>query len=162
MGRSGEQWETMLLTGTFNRSMDAKQRIALPKGIRDALAVRATSNAFYMTPGSDGAICIYAEANFEQLAGRLAEASPVSGDARAFGRLFYANARRLELDRQGRLRVPHELADWANLGDEITLVGVGDHMELWETARWTTYTAQQQTQYDQLAESAFRESVKPR
>jgi len=142
--------------------MDEKQRIALPKAVRDALAAGANSNAFYMTPGSDGSVAVYAENSFERLATRLAEASPVSGDVRAFGRLFYANARRIELDRQGRLRIPQDLADWANLGSDIVLVGIGDHLELWEKNRWEEYVAQQQSQYDRLAESAFGESIKPR
>ncbi|REJ65307.1 MAG: division/cell wall cluster transcriptional repressor MraZ [Planctomycetota bacterium] len=152
----------MLLTGTFHRSIDEKQRIALPKSVRDAVAAGASSLVFYLTPGTDGSICLYAEDSFEKLATRLAEASPVSGDVRAFGRLFYANARRVELDRQGRLRVPQELVDLASLGGEIVLVGVGDHLELWEATRWRTYLEAQQNQYDQLAESAFGESIKPR
>jgi len=152
----------MLLTGTYHRSVDQKQRIALPKGIRDSLAARVASSVFYMTPGTEGSISVFAESSFEQLAGRLAEASPASGDVRAFGRLFYAKARRVELDRQGRLRVPQELAEWAQLSDDVTLVGVGDHMELWETTRWNAYVEEQQTQYDQLAESALGETVKPR
>lgn len=152
----------MLLTGTYQRSIDEKQRIALPKPIRDALAARATSNVFYLTPGSDGSVSVFAEKSFEQLAERLAEASPVSDEVRAFGRLFYANARRVELDRQGRLRLPRELAEWACLGGEISMVGVGDHIELWEAARWREYVSQQQPQFDQLAASAFKESIKPR
>jgi len=34
-------------------------------------------------------------------------------------------------------------------------VGVGDHMELWDTARWETYTTDKKAKYDELAEAAF-------
>ena len=89
------------------------------------------------------------------LADRLATASPTGRDVRAFGRLFYAQARRSELDKQGRLRIPPELSQWASLGSEMVLVGVGDHLELWDTTQWQSYTNQRRGRYDELAESAF-------
>jgi len=63
---------------------------------------------------------------------------------------------RLELDRQGRIRIPHELAQFADLKKEVMLIGVRDHLELWDKERWETYISHQKNQYDQLAEKAFK------
>ncbi len=90
------------------------------------------------------------------LAERLKQASPNAADVRAFGRLFYARAQAVELDGQGRVRVPAELAELAGLGREAVLVGVNDHLELWDRNRWQQYVAQMQGQYDTIAEGAFR------
>ncbi|MEK6247713.1 MAG: division/cell wall cluster transcriptional repressor MraZ [Planctomycetales bacterium] len=148
---------TMLLTGTFNRSIDEKQRLTIPKDLRAALR-EVLEGVFYVAPGTDGSLVIYDETSFLRLADRLSGASPAQRDVRAFGRLFYAQARRVALDKQGRLRVPPELFDWAGLKGEAVMVGVGDHLELWESERWGQYTAERREHYDELAESAFGRS----
>lgn len=50
---------------------------------------------------------------------------------------------------------PPELAALAGLGKEAVLVGVLDHLELWDRGRWEQYVADRQNQYDQIAEAAF-------
>ena len=142
------------LTGNFKRSVDDKQRITIPKELRAALG-ESTGRIFYVAPSTDGSLAIFDHDSFVQLAERLRAAPPTERDVRAFGRLFYAQARRVELDRQGRLRIPQELADSARLGKEIILIGAGDRMELWCTETWEAYTTEKQPRYDELAEAAF-------
>ena len=89
------------------------------------------------------------------MAERLAAQSPTAQDVRAFGRLLYAQSQSVELDGQGRFRVPSELAGHAELGRDCVLIGVGDHVELWDKGRWEAYLTGLQPRYDQLAESAL-------
>ncbi len=145
----------MLLTGTFARAIDEKLRVAIPKPLREALGSSAKS-VLYVAPGTDGSLALYTEESLAALAVRLKQASPNAADVRAFGRLFYARAQAVELDGQGRVRVPAELAELAGLGREAVLVGVNDHLELWDRNRWQQYVAQMQGQYDAIAEGAFR------
>jgi MraZ protein len=144
----------MLLTGTFTRSIDHKLRLAIPKRLRDALGC-PTPGGLYVTPGTDGSLAIYTEGALERLAGRLALASPTRQQVRDFRRLFYARAQRVELDRQGRIRLPQGLADLAQLAGEAVLVGVQDHLELWAPERWEAYLKEKQAHYDEIAEAAF-------
>ncbi|HEX3726656.1 MAG TPA: division/cell wall cluster transcriptional repressor MraZ [Pirellulales bacterium] len=143
----------MLLTGTFNRAIDEKLRIAIPKSFREALG--SSADVLYVAPGTDGSLALYTEEALAQLALRLGHSSPNAQDVRAFRRLFYAQAQAVELDAQGRVRIPSELAQLAGLSKEGVLLGVQDHLELWDRNRWIQYVAHQQTQFDQLAESAF-------
>lgn len=149
----------MLLTGTFRRSVDEKQRIAIPKKLRTALEAEgggeATERSLYLTPGTDGSLGIYSAAAFARLSERLAERSPTGQDQRAFRRLFYAQAHSAEMDAQGRVRIEPELVQLAGLASEVVMVGVGDHIELWDVQRWEDYRQQQQARYDELAERAF-------
>jgi len=144
----------MLLTGTFSRSIDQKLRVAIPKRLRTGLAF-AQNEGVYAAPGTDQSLAIYTEEAFGRLAERLAGLSPTREDVRAFTRLFYARAQRVEIDRQGRVRVPAELAQLAGLRKEVVLLGVQDHLELWAADRWQTYLAAKQTHYDEIAETAF-------
>ncbi|MEN6407509.1 MAG: division/cell wall cluster transcriptional repressor MraZ [Thermoguttaceae bacterium] len=144
----------MLLTGEFLRSIDDKRRVAIPKRLRDALA--SDRQAVYLTPGTDQSLALYAEDAFARLADRLAQASPTRQDVRTFNRLFYARAQRVELDSQGRVRVPPELAELAGLSKDVMLLGVQDHVEIWAADRWRSYLAERRGHYDEIAEAAFR------
>ena len=144
----------MLLTGTFTRAVDEKLRIAIPKPLREALGA-AGSGALYVTPGTDGSLALYTEDALARLADRLAQSSPNAQDVRAFSRLFYARAQSVELDGQGRLRIPPELAQLSGLSKEAVLIGVQDHLELWDRSRWEHYVTQKQSHYDHFAEAAF-------
>jgi MraZ protein len=143
----------MLLTGTYERSLDDKFRVALPKPFRQWFA---DPRHVVVTPGTDGCLALFAPAAFQHLAQRLAARSPAGQDVRAFSRLLYAQSHMVELDGQGRIRIPAELARWAGLEGEVVLVGVGDHAELWNKSRWEAYLADLQPRYDELAEKALR------
>jgi MraZ protein len=150
----------MLLTGTFGRSIDEKLRVAIPKTIREALG-SAAKGALYVAPGTDGSLALYAEDALAELAEHLANASPNARDVRAFARLFYARAQGVELDGQGRIRIPPDLAQLAGLSREVVLVGVQNHLELWDRERWEQYVKARQNQFDQIAEAAFERRASP-
>ncbi|MCA9266041.1 MAG: division/cell wall cluster transcriptional repressor MraZ [Planctomycetales bacterium] len=148
----------MLLTGSFRRSVDSKQRIAVPKRVRDLL--RSSDNsAFFITMGTDRSLAFYTQEAFEKLARRLESSSPTGQDVRDFSRMFYARAHQVELDAQGRFRIPEDLVRWAQLGDEVVLNGVGDHLEIWDTQHWEAYLNERQPRYDEIAERAFTGSI---
>ncbi len=145
----------MLLTGTFSRAVDEKLRIAIPKPLREALGSLA-KGVLYVAPGTDGSLALFTEDALAQLATRLAQSSPNAQDVRAFSRLFYARVQAVELDSQGRVRIPLELAQLAGLNKEAVLIGVQDHLELWDRQRWEQYVQQRQGQFDHIAEAAFQ------
>lgn len=144
----------MLLTGTFVRSIDEKLRLAIPKQLREALG-DAVEGTLYVTPHTDGSLAIYTEDSLSQVAAHLSAASPAGQDVRDFSRLFYARAQPAEIDDQGRIRIPAELATLAGLQREAVLLGVQDHMELWDKQHWDDYLAKRQERFDQIAEGAF-------
>jgi MraZ protein len=156
----GAKWETlveggdaMLLTGTFHRSLDEKLRFAIPRPLRDAIGPDENAT-LYIAPGTDGSLEVYSEQAFTRLAAQL-EAGPRNDrEVRAFNRLFYGQVQRVELDKQGRVRLPAELAQLASLDKDIVLVGVRDHIEIWNFQRWEAYVDSTQPHYDELAERA--------
>jgi len=146
----------MLLTGSSQRSIDEKQRVAIPKRFRDVIAKSsATPGMLFLTPGTDGSLNMYTDETLSSLADQLAVASPAGQDVRAFSRLFFSRAESADIDSQGRVRIPQELAKHADLSKEAMLVGVRDHLELWDLARWNRYVEKLEQSYDELAERAF-------
>ncbi len=59
------------------------------------------------------------------------------------------------MDKQGRIRIPSQLAGIADLGKDIVIVGVGFHWEIWDQARWEGYLAQHHQAFDEIAETTF-------
>lgn len=149
-----------MLTGSFPRNLDNKYRFALPKPIRDVLG-EAQCTVLYMAPGTDGSLVLYTEQSFLKLGEQLEQGSPTAQDTRAFGRLFYAQAHRVEIDSHGRVRIPAHLGGLLPVGKEIMLIGVRDHMEIWERNQWEAYLSEKQPFYDDIAERAFRAPKPP-
>jgi MraZ protein len=150
----------MWLTGTFRRSLDEKLRVALPKSLREAIGCPENS-VLYLAPGTDGSLDLYPERSFSRLAEKLEHGSANVKEVRAFSRLFYAQVQRVELDAHGRVRLPAELAGLASLRKEIVLLGVRDHLEVWDSECWEAYAKRTQPHYDDLAEQALSSRPTP-
>jgi MraZ protein len=142
----------MLLTGSYRRALDDKQRLAIPKPLREQLPA---GEALYLTPGLDGCLAVYPKGPFSALAHRLSAHSPGSREVRDYSRLFYSQAASVVPDSQWRFRVTPELAAWAGLDGEVVVVGVRDHLEVWAAEKWDRYLARCDGHYEQLAEIAL-------
>ncbi|TWT59853.1 division/cell wall cluster transcriptional repressor MraZ [Rubinisphaera italica] len=145
----------MPLTGTFERSLDDKHRLALPKPFRDQI-LSDTETTLYAAPGNDRCIALYSAKSFQELADRLTKLSSAQSDVRNYLRMFYSQAECLEPDKQGRIRLPARLVAFAGLESQTTLVGVRDHAEIWETTRWESLLASHADEFDSLTTAAMQ------
>ena len=51
-------------------------------------------------------------------------------------RAFFADAREVTPDRQGRVAIPQTLRDYAALDKDVTVTGALTRIEIWDTRRW--------------------------
>ncbi len=144
----------MALTGTFDRTIDDKLRLAIPKALKDGFGVLGTDE-LYLAPGNEGCLSIYSTEGFDRFAGRLANVSPGRANVRTFLRLFYARAERVVLDKQSRIRIPDRLIAHAGLQHDVVVIGVNDHAEIWDKGTWDTFLTENSTQYDDLTTEAL-------
>lgn len=144
----------MPLTGTYQRSLDEKRRVAVPKRLREDFGLPEVKH-LYVAPGTDGSLSLYSTEEFENFAKKLSERSPNREDVRSYLRLFYAQAERVDFDQQGRIRIPDRLADFAKLQREVVLLGVHDHAEIWNAETWNQFIAARVPQFDEMAARAF-------
>ncbi len=142
----------MLLTGTHPRTLDDKKRIALPKRVRDQLG---TVKRLFVTPGADQTLWLYDPAGLERVASKLDETPATDAEARVFRRLFFAQMESVDIDGHGRILIPERLVQFAGLEHEVVLLGVRDHLELWNAGRWQEYFAQHGPRFDAVAENSF-------
>lgn len=145
----------MPLTGTYARTLDQKHRIAIPKRLRDDLGGDEIA-AVFVAPGTENSLSLYTEEAFEALARRLQATSNQKANARNYARMFYSQAERIEIDGQGRIRLPDRLVKHASLSHSTVLIGVQDHVEIWDEGQWNEFLQQQRQVFDDLAEEAYQ------
>jgi MraZ protein len=143
----------MALTGTWPRSLDDKGRLAVPKRVRDDLGGETLTELF-VAPWTEKSLALFTPAAFETLAERFREKTANAG-VRDYMRLFYARAERVDVDAQSRIRIPDRLKEFAELNRDVVLLGVNDHVELWDQARWDKYVSELNPQFDAIAEQAI-------
>jgi transcriptional regulator MraZ len=143
----------MLLTGTYPRTLDDKNRLALPKRVREQLGDPAT---LFVTPGPDQCLWVYAQDALERLAEKLDQAPATDAEARVFRRLYFAQTEAVDVDANSRVLIPDRLVTFAGLQHGVVLIGVRDHLELWDEGRWQRYLAEHAPRFDAVAEGAFR------
>jgi MraZ protein len=144
----------MTLSGTYSRNIDEQFRLAVPKRLREQFSEGKISH-LYLAPGTERSLALYSETAFEKLAQRLSERTTNRTDFRNYLRLFYARAEKVPLDSQGRIRIPERLHKLADLGRDVVLLGVHDHVEIWNTAHWDAFLAKHSANFDDMATQAF-------
>jgi MraZ protein len=142
----------MLLTGTHPRTLDDKKRLGMPRKLREQLGEPST---LFVSPGPDQCLWLFTQTELEQLSAKLDQAPAADAEARVFRRLYYAQTEAVDVDRSGRILIPDRLAQFAALQREVVLIGVRDHVELWDTQRWQQYLTQNAPRFDAVAEGAF-------
>lgn len=126
----------MLLTGTHPRTLDDKKRLVLPKRLREQLG---EPTELFVTPGSERSLWLFTRDSLEREAERLDQRATTDVDAQVFRRLYFAQTEAVDVDRSGRILLPDRLVALAGLTHEVVLLGVRDHLELWDSQRWTQY-----------------------
>jgi MraZ protein len=113
--------------GEYFHSLDGKGRVVMPAGFR-----RRLEEGCVVVKGQDGQLFIYSTEEFEKKAAEVLD-RPGDKSGRRFARTVFGGADLQTPDKSGRVIVKPDLRDYAHLGlsSEIAVVGVFDHIELW-------------------------------
>jgi MraZ protein len=117
--------------GQFAHNVDAKGRLTVPVRFRASLAAGA-----FVTQGFERNLMVYTTDSFERLAKRANLLSSTDPEARAVRRMIFGGATEVSLDSVGRILIPPFLREFAELKEEVTVVGVGEYFEIWSTQAW--------------------------
>ena len=137
----------LLLTGEYQHVVDNKGRVLISNKLRSQIDVDEHGSNFYLVLGANGILCLYPERYFEQIALAITPGTTAPDEAIVFERISFAMSTKVELDSQGRLLLNDLLRKRAGLKDQITLIGVRDHIELWNTESWGQYVSDNMAQY---------------
>lgn len=142
-------WATdhTLFLGEYTHKVDQKGRLALPAKFRAQL-----SDGAILTRGTDKALYLYSTEHWKPLAEKLANLpSWSSPEARELQRAVLGGATAVTPDQQGRILLPANLREYANLGPqaaEVVVAGLYARIEIWPAKRWKA--ARQETDLDKI------------
>jgi MraZ protein len=111
--------------------MDPQGRVAIPARFRELYR-----GVVYLTKGLDPCVWAFSIQSWDAWSGSIAAMSPANRRARVLRRMVFGGAFDLTLDRQGRVLMPPPLRRYANLTDEVVLIGAGNFLEMWDRRRW--------------------------
>ena len=139
-----------LLLGTYTPKIDVKGRMALPAKFRDQLTA-----GMVMARGQERCIYLLPAQEFRRIAARIQETPLGNKAAREYLRLFLSGAVDEDPDRQGRILIPPMLREYANLGSDIVVLGVGTRAEIWNRTAWEAYLAEKEQGYSDIADDVL-------
>ena len=116
--------------GEYRHNIDAKKRLALPSKIRDCMSETMILVSSLYGP----CIALYPMEEWEQFEESLYALSNRDGvEAR---RYIFSNMAEVQCDTQGRILIPQNLCQEANLERSVVIAGVGTHAEIWDADSW--------------------------
>ncbi len=120
-----------MFMGEYNHTIDAKGRLIIPAKFRELL-----HDEFIITRGLDGCLFVFPNEEWQILEEKLRTLPLTQKNARKFTRFFMGGAATCELDKQGRILIPQNLREFANLEKDVVLSGNLNRIEIWDKAAW--------------------------
>lgn len=118
-------------------SVDAKGRTFLPKRFQKKLSTDdANGQSVVLTPGFDGCVFLFTVEQYAKEVEGQQKGVFASAEVRNHQRRFFGHAHEASLDSSGRILIPEKFRKAADISDEVTMVGAGTRVELWNPKRW--------------------------
>ncbi|NCA91064.1 MAG: transcriptional regulator MraZ [Gammaproteobacteria bacterium] len=124
-----------MFRGVSTLSLDAKGRLAMPARYREQLQACCAAH-LVVTIDTDRCLLIYPEPNWREIERKLEKLPSFNPTARKLQRLYIGHAHDVDMDSQGRVQLPPELRQFANLDKRVALIGQSNKFELWDEDTW--------------------------
>lgn len=124
-----------LFLGEYDHALDERGRITLPKKIR----IEIDERELILAKGYDRCVFGFDKGRWEVEAAKHFDTPVTDEKGRAVRRYLFGSAQKVELDKLGRILLPAQLKEYASISREVIVIGAGDHFEIWDRVRWSTY-----------------------
>lgn len=140
----------VVYAGTFDRSLDAKNRVTIPA----CWLAGKEEEEFQIIPNPSAGepfLIVMPPAEFAQMESRILSLDAPAVEKRKFIRQFYGAARAVAADKQGRILLPEDHCKKLNLQGGVVLVGGKSRFEIWNRELWSHAFATDQPTYEKMA-----------
>ena len=131
-----------MFLGTYEPRLDDKGRLILPAKYREQL-----QGGLVMTRGQKHCLYVFPMAEFETMQEQLRQAPLASKEARSYLRVFLSGALDEVPDKQGRITIPANLRTYAGLDRDLSVIGTGNRIEIWDQTAWNQYLMDQESAF---------------
>ena len=127
-----------MFRGQSTISVDAKGRLAVPTRFRELVATLPSQELVITLNPWDLALWLYPVAEWLIIETKLAALSDFDRQSRRTKQIMRGYAADCVCDGQGRVLLPPQLREIAGIDRQVTLLGQGNKLEIWDQAAWQT------------------------
>lgn len=143
-----------MFLGEYQHSLDAKGRVVLPRKFREGL-----DGGCVITKGQEHCLYVFTPDRFQDEVTLIRKLPRTDQRTRKLSRSFFSGAADTAPDKQGRIQVPENLRTYAGLDKDVTVVGVGDRIEIWSQDSWAEFAAQADDYYSGIEEALSEQGI---
>ncbi|MGE0480707.1 MAG: division/cell wall cluster transcriptional repressor MraZ [Phycisphaerae bacterium] len=148
----------MFFFGTYPLTIDGKCRLSVPFAVRSQMNPESEGRGLYAVPGRrPHTLAIYPDRYFHELRRRWPDEESLSDEAYEWRQFECSQTVLLDPDAQGRVLIPQWLLESAGLSKDVTLIGVQDHLELWNRADFEAFEKTKWPEYPRHRAKALSE-----
>ena len=131
-----------LFVGEFEQTIDDKNRVSISAALRELVNPEEDGTNFILILGPDKHLWLYPDKYYQRLVGSMKRSALPTREARKID-LWFAMARLLKPDSQGRVVLPEKSMQRAEIDKKITVIGNNDHIEVWPTDEYERRVAEE-------------------
>jgi MraZ protein len=124
--------------GEFESTLDPKGRFLLPAGVKKQLPA-GENTRFVINRGFEKCLSLYTMESWEPLYAKIQTLNDFDPKVREFRRYFLNGATIVEPDSAGRILLPPNLKEYANLEKDIVLASAVDKIEIWAKDKYQQF-----------------------
>ena len=125
------------MTDFYEHKIDARGRLFIPSGLRGEIG-----ESFHVIILNEDCINAYSNESWKRFMDKV-DSLPIRKQPKM--RPIFANASKCELDSQGRFLLPQKLRDRVGIDKDVTVVGVGALLQIWDTEKFNNVNEQEST-----------------
>jgi MraZ protein len=120
-----------MFRGRHDHTIDKKGRLSIPAVFR--MEIQRRSERPPILTNYKDYLALYPRDDWDTIEQELRDKSGLQPDVQAYRRFVVGGAMECPIDSQGRILVPPPLRDHAQLQSKVTLVGILEQIEIWDT-----------------------------
>lgn len=144
------------IIGQHDCKADTKGRVILPISLKNQLLPVLNEGFVIKRSVFQQCLELYPKSEFDVLMQKVLKKSRINRKYDAFVRNFVAGMKEVTIDGDtGRLQIPKNLVEYAEIGKEVVLNAVFDKIEIWNKEKYEVILAEGEKEYADLAEEIF-------
>ncbi|MBU1867940.1 division/cell wall cluster transcriptional repressor MraZ [Patescibacteria group bacterium] len=122
-----------MFLGEYQQKLTGKGRVLLPAKMRQ----QVQGDEIVLSKGFEKCLFGFSKNQWEKSTQEQITSSSVTQlNSRDLRRYIFSGAAVTTLDTQGRFIISHNLSEYAGVKQDVTIIGAGDHFEIWEPVEW--------------------------
>ena len=143
------------LIGTYECKIDVKGRLLIPIALKKQIADSISKGFVLKRAVFQQCLELYPLQQWEDLISKVNKLNRFKKKNNDFIRRFTAGLKFIELDNTGRLLIPKELTEFANIKREIVLSSSVNIIEIWDKSKYEKTIDDSKSDFAQLAEEVM-------